>query len=282
MRDFDYENNLFLENADVNAEAKNILGIKITRFIKALDYLKPKSKVLDIACGVGIFTGIAKKYRKDLEVIGVDISHRALKLASAKYPEVVFIQSDISELPYPDAHFDMVCGFDVLEHIKDVDRVLKEVQRVVKPNGYVHFHIPCEGEPFTLWWFLWKIRLGGDIKKIHAGHIQRFTSKHTKKIVKEAGFKIIGIEYSYHCLGQFLDFIQWEATAIRKNAETKNMDIGTIKSGYNTSNITKIGLKAYYFLIHVLEISSYYESKMLSKVKPSMALDITAQKIFFL
>lgn len=277
-KQFDYQNNLFLENTKIVPGMKNLVGIKLERFSEALRKLKTKSRVLDLACGVGTFTGCIHYYQMDVSVYGLDISQKALSIASNNYDDILFLRADAMRLPFCDSSFDMVCGFDILEHVRDTETIISEIKRVLKPGGYIHFHIPCEGEAFTLWWFLWKIKLGGDIKKIHAGHIQRFTSKNIKRIIKESGFKIVSIKYSYHAVGQLLDFIQWAATSLRKNAEARNVDVKTLKSGNNAHKIIKAGFKVYYLLIHMLEIVSYYETKLLYKIKPSMAIDITAEK----
>jgi demethylmenaquinone methyltransferase/2-methoxy-6-polyprenyl-1,4-benzoquinol methylase len=97
--------------------------------------LPPDARVLDVGCGTGdlsieIFENTAA------EVTGIDFCGPMLKLAKTKAPQLQFIEGDALRLPFAEASFDgLTTGF-ALRNFADVDRGLRELLRVLKPNGY--------------------------------------------------------------------------------------------------------------------------------------------------
>jgi ubiquinone/menaquinone biosynthesis C-methylase UbiE len=92
-------------------------------------------KVLDAACGTGYGSNILALTAK--QVTGIDISREAIAYAKAKYssPRIQFEQMDVTKLRYPDLTFDAVVSFETIEHIRNYDKFLEEVRRVLKPGG---------------------------------------------------------------------------------------------------------------------------------------------------
>jgi len=98
---------------------------------RILDRLRPDMHVLDLGAGSGRvrqmnFRGLASK------ITGVDPDARILR--NPFLDEAV--TSSGSEIPFPDATFDMVVSDNVLEHLDNPARVFKEVFRVLKPDGW--------------------------------------------------------------------------------------------------------------------------------------------------
>lgn len=103
-------------------------------------------QVLDIGCGDG---GLLELVKKDSNYTGVDISPTQLQafkklLDKNKRKNVRLVQSDVSKLPFAGNTFDLVFACDVLEHVLDPVKVLKEIHRVTKKNGFIIFSIPNE------------------------------------------------------------------------------------------------------------------------------------------
>ena len=104
-----------------------------------LDWLEPKEgeKILDIACGGGALS--LKIAEKGCEVYGVDLSEDAInsakRLAEREKIACKFEVGSAEDLPYPDGYFDKVVCSSSLEHFKDDIKALKEMHRVLKPNG---------------------------------------------------------------------------------------------------------------------------------------------------
>jgi ubiquinone/menaquinone biosynthesis C-methylase UbiE len=93
----------------------------------------PRGVALDAACG----TGRHSVYLASLghTVIGVDSSVAMLERAHEKVPDGEFHEADLHDLPLPDDHVDLVVCALALVHVPDLDPVLAELVRVLRPGG---------------------------------------------------------------------------------------------------------------------------------------------------
>lgn len=101
-----------------------------------LRMLSPKKgeRILDLACGQGFFTGEIKK--AGATVIGSDIAPELIVEAKARVPGVPFYVAPATKLSFAkDAEFDAVVCVLALQNMEDLQKVLTEVARVLKPNG---------------------------------------------------------------------------------------------------------------------------------------------------
>ncbi|MCB9521259.1 MAG: class I SAM-dependent methyltransferase [Myxococcales bacterium] len=114
--------------------------MRVSRII-ALLQATPTSRVLEVGCGAGnILERIA-----DAELHGVDISDYILEKARVRLgARATLLKADGEHLPYPDAHFDRVYCSEVLEHVLDPAAVVREMRRVLKPNGIAVVSVPNE------------------------------------------------------------------------------------------------------------------------------------------
>jgi SAM-dependent methyltransferase len=91
--------------------------------------------VLDAGCGAGY--GAAELAQTAQSVVGADIAAEAVAFARAHYrqPHLEFEQASCTALPHPDAAFDLVVAFEVIEHLPAWRDFLLEVRRVLAPTG---------------------------------------------------------------------------------------------------------------------------------------------------
>ena len=105
----------------------------IERFHRSLSdriaALQPES-FLDAGCGEGFVTELLRARLPRTHLSGFDFNPAAVRLAAAKNPAVGFVTASIYDLPYPDASFDVVGCFEVLEHQVDPTPALRELTRV--------------------------------------------------------------------------------------------------------------------------------------------------------
>lgn len=97
-------------------------------------------KVLDVGCGAGFLSNLLAS--ENLQVTGLDISVESLSVAK-KYDttkKVQYVEGNAYMLPFADNSFDVITCMDFLEHIEDPERAIKEMSRVLKPNGQFFFH----------------------------------------------------------------------------------------------------------------------------------------------
>lgn len=101
-------------------------------------------KVLDIGCGTGTLTIMAKKANSDIEAIGLDPDPEILRIARNKAREanveIQFNEASSMEMPYPDGCFDRVLSSLMIHHLNTEEKIktLAEVHRVLKQGGSIH------------------------------------------------------------------------------------------------------------------------------------------------
>jgi SAM-dependent methyltransferase len=104
-----------------------------------LPHLRPGLSLLDIGCGPGTITAGLAELVAPGEVVAAEVTPEALELArqTIKAPNVSFAVTDVLQLDFPDGHFDIVHAHQVLQHVSDPVRALREMGRVCRPGGLV-------------------------------------------------------------------------------------------------------------------------------------------------
>ncbi|RKX71783.1 ubiquinone biosynthesis protein UbiE [candidate division WOR-3 bacterium] len=105
---------------------------KIKELIEALKIDKAES-ILDVGTG----TGILLQFLTENPIIGIDLSYLMLKRAKQKFPHRLLIQADAASLPFSDRSFDRAILFAVFPHLRNKLRALKELYRVLRPEGRI-------------------------------------------------------------------------------------------------------------------------------------------------
>lgn len=135
------------QNKKLTKEEINIV-LNLLKKFKNLDFNKNRDKILDLACGPGRHSITLAK--RSFSVIGLDYSRSFLEIAkkNAKKENIIskikFIQGDLRNLPFRDFTFKIVLllgnSFGYFSHKENI-RILKEVYRVLKPNGVFIFDL---------------------------------------------------------------------------------------------------------------------------------------------
>lgn len=108
---------------------------------------KKSGKYLDVGCSYGI----GLKAAKDLgfEVLGVEPTEKAVEYAK-KHFKVKVIQKTLEKAKLKSNSFDIVSLYDVLEHIPNPNKFLREIRRILKPQGLIVIQSPnIESYAFT-------------------------------------------------------------------------------------------------------------------------------------
>ncbi len=135
----------------------------------------PGAKILDIGAGTGDFLRAAKN--RNWEVFGVEPNPDARKLASEKGVELEKTTSS-----FPDQSFDVITMWHVLEHVPDLEEQIKELDRLLKPNGLLVIAVPNfksdDAKKYKDNWAAY------DVPR----HLYHFSPSAIKKIFNSTGF----------------------------------------------------------------------------------------------
>ncbi len=105
--------------------------------------------VLEYGCGPGSYAFLLSK--KGANVIGIDISNVAIKLANERAKKeglknISFEVMDAEAMQFEDNSFDIICGTGILHHL-NLNRSLRELARVLRPDGKAIFIEPLGHNP---------------------------------------------------------------------------------------------------------------------------------------
>lgn len=102
--------------------------------------IEENSQVLEIGCGNGQLWKDNQEYIKGHIVLS-DVSQGMVHDARENLSQVSCMQYqcfDCLHIPYPDEYFDVVIANHVLFYLKDLSKALSEIQRVLKPHGFLY------------------------------------------------------------------------------------------------------------------------------------------------
>ena len=100
---------------------------------------RPDTRVLDLCCGTGDMTFALHRRvtNSAATILGVDFSHAMLQRASQKSvgTSLSWVEADALNLPFPDAHFDLVTAAFGFRNLANYDAGLREIARILRPGG---------------------------------------------------------------------------------------------------------------------------------------------------
>ena len=112
----------------------------MNRFAQFLQDVKPQN-ILDVATGSGSFIGLIRQLYGDYRsIVGIDALSIAVRTATKNHQDdsrIRFERMDAEQMRFRRNSFDLVCLSNSLHHLADTDKVLREMHRVKKPDGYV-------------------------------------------------------------------------------------------------------------------------------------------------
>lgn len=144
-------------------------------------------RVLDLGCGEGRHV-INAYLQGDVTAIGVDLSLPDLRVAIERF--MPFAQADnaqkyfalqvadATQLPFADHSFDKIICSEVLEHIHDYQAVLREIRRILKPDGVLAISVPRYWPERICW------HLSTEYHQVKGGHIRIFNAKQLQRDIE--------------------------------------------------------------------------------------------------
>lgn len=113
-------------------------------------------KLLDVGCSTGLFLNAMRESGWDVE--GVELNQYAVEYARKTFGLTIY-QGTLEEVNFPDASFDVITLWDVLEHVHNPRITLSEIARILKPGGLLALSLPnphsLEARLFGKYWVGW-------------------------------------------------------------------------------------------------------------------------------
>jgi 2-polyprenyl-3-methyl-5-hydroxy-6-metoxy-1,4-benzoquinol methylase len=136
--------------------------------------------ILDAGCGEGFTMDKLEKNGIGKQIEGVEYSKEAISYGKKLFPNLVIKQASIYDLPYKDNSFDIVLCTEVLEHLEEPIKALKEISRVSKK--YLILSVP--NEPFFR---LSNFLRGKNLRRLgnDEGHINHWNVWSLKKLLTQ-------------------------------------------------------------------------------------------------
>jgi len=136
-------------------------------------------RILSVGCGVGGEVFFLKQFGK---IYGIDVNETAIEYCKKAGLGDDVMQANAESIPFGDNTFDIVFILDVLEHVRDDKKAMREIYRVLKKDGLLVLTVPALP-------FLWT---RADER---AHHFRRYTRGVIEKRFLQSDFSIRKISY---------------------------------------------------------------------------------------
>jgi ubiquinone/menaquinone biosynthesis C-methylase UbiE len=203
----------------VNDHFPDLVGFEIRReelavFLQEVGLRSGTHSILDLGSADGIMAQFLMD--SDCEVVCADLSRksliRAVELLRSKElgncKSMRFAQCDACNLPFTECSFDIVVCAEVIEHVDDSAKLVSEINRVLRPDGWLYLTTPNSRGRGVLYDPLKKItsRLGFRLKERRPiyrrleraevnheiqAHVKEFTMEELQALLRRAGFSIL-------------------------------------------------------------------------------------------
>jgi len=170
--------------------------------------LKEGDKVLDVGCGLGIYTSNPLSYLP-VSITAIDVDPKTVDYANDRNQNsnLEFVVA-LGETFETDDKYDLIICSHILEHIEEPIKLLKNMGKLIKEGGLLYVAIPNGFGWFEMQNFLprmlWRLSWGRKlIEKMIGGnykdslnredwHINFFTVKRIKRILENSGWQVVG------------------------------------------------------------------------------------------
>ena len=168
------QDEVYLSEENGRRQGARVILKKISRY-------RRNGKLLEIGCATGFLLDEARKL--GWEVYGLELSGWAARYAREKL-NLKVDEKNLGEIDFAANYFDAVILSDVIEHLSDPQKALRQIRRVLKPTGILYISTPDIDS------FLSKI-LRAKWWGIQQAHLYYFSQKTLSRLLDSTGFKVI-------------------------------------------------------------------------------------------
>lgn len=177
--------------------------------------------VLELGCGQGaVGARLAAIARQRYLGVEPDAASFAVAAARVRAAGGEVLHGDASSVP-EGARFDLVCAFEVLEHLEDEEGVLSSWSRLVRPGGHLMVSVPAAPERFGAW-------------DEHVGHLRRYSPERLEEVLRGAGLVEPRLELYGWPLGYALEAVR------NRVAKRRSQTIASSSAGERTAGSGRV------------------------------------------
>jgi 2-polyprenyl-3-methyl-5-hydroxy-6-metoxy-1,4-benzoquinol methylase len=173
-------------------------------------------RLLEVGCSTGRFLNVCKK--AGWKIYGLDISEKAVQLASELFPEADIQCRILEAATWPENYFDMLVAWEVIEHVDNPFDFVAKSQKLLKKDGVLALSTPD--------WGSWAIRRHPRENYWPPYHIWFFNKKNLSILLERAGFEVIAVKrnkipWSETCWPKWkrylaMPFLIWKGLILRQ------------------------------------------------------------------
>lgn len=180
-------------NLDINREysenytQQSVETSVVPQFLRK--YLKRNMNVVDLGCGDGGMIYGFKRERKNLRVVGVDISPRRIRHLKKDFPEYSFLCQDVCNTTLKDKSQDFVYASQVIEHVLNDRDMVAEIRRIAKMQAVIYI-----GSVIKKQWAIYKYKNRHGRFALDPTHEREYRSlEEFRDLLQVGGLEIIRI-----------------------------------------------------------------------------------------
>jgi SAM-dependent methyltransferase len=150
--------------------------------LERIGRLSDASTVLDLGCSTGYLLEDLRRAHPRATLYGVDLVGAGLEKAHANVRDARLLRADVCDLPIADQTIDVICSANLLEHVPDDRKALREASRVLRPGGRAAIVVPAGPGTF-------------DYYDRFLGHERRYGRQELAEKAVSAGFEVLEDAY---------------------------------------------------------------------------------------
>jgi SAM-dependent methyltransferase len=177
--DADYEWNAFFNGNPIQKWWKHEIANTVWKFAPH------NSIVLDIGCGT---SPIIQQYEN---AMGIDLNYQKLAFMKVKFPKLQFFHMSADSLQLPNNDIDTTLCIEVIEHMKNPEKVISEMSRVTKVGGTVVIATPDYNR---WWWYIAEL-----FTSYRVDHITKFTRRKLETMCSKFDLRPVRHKYIAGC-----------------------------------------------------------------------------------
>ncbi|MGA1980093.1 MAG: class I SAM-dependent methyltransferase [Sedimentisphaerales bacterium] len=180
--------------------------------VKLIQEYKTSGGLLDVGSAIGIFIEALERSNTLYNVSCCDISVEACKELRERYPHIDVINMDFLKMPQG-KRYDVITMWDTIEHIVDLNQLLKQIYNILSEDGIFVFSTPNTDS------FEWRIAGKKHVQILPPGHVNLMNKKSIYRLLSSKGFDI---------LDDFTLNASLDITYVKKLIESDEVDLNRI------------------------------------------------------